>query len=98
MKDAEKRISEILDSLDGIERAQPDAKVFDRFSVTLKSGKVIRLIPDKKQMVGIAASLLLLAGINFAVCYRYDKKQDNTAFGKSPFANEYFDYLHSIEF
>ncbi|MBL0103585.1 MAG: hypothetical protein IPP51_07445 [Bacteroidetes bacterium] len=49
-------------------------------------------------MVGIAASLLLLAGINFAVCYRYDKKQDNTASGKSPFANEYFDYLHSIEF
>ena len=98
MKDNENRITEILESLEGIERAQPDAKIYDRFSVALKSGKVISLIPDRKHLIGIAASLLLLAGLNFAVCYRYDKSQNNTASGKSPFAKEYFDYLHTIEF
>lgn len=88
-------IDRILDSAKNIRRAPIDPRITEKAMSEIASMKVRAFNFSGRWKAGIAASLLLLAGINLAVCLLV--KTPKTSAEKA-IGNEYFHYLNTSNY
>ncbi len=91
-----KEIEKTLESLNGMQKAEPDAFFYDRLISTLENRevKVISIAP--RLVWQAAAGLLLLVAMNIFVWSRATPNE-NTQTAGNPVAQEYFSYMKSVQ-
>ncbi|MCX6273915.1 MAG: hypothetical protein NTV09_01740 [Bacteroidetes bacterium] len=95
MNQKENWIQGTLNTIDTIKRADISPELADRLSkISFAGGKVISIRPVIKW--AIAASIVLLAGINIITILRYNSPMKSGQSENNPVYTEYFSYLNTL--
>jgi hypothetical protein len=95
MQTKEQFIEQVMSSTDGMSRATANPLLTDKIMEQVQGNKrrTVPLIPRSAIWLA-AASLLLLVGVNVAVCLQAQTVKSNTN-TTNPVADEYFSYLNT---
>jgi hypothetical protein len=94
-----KKAKEALNSLDGIQKAEPSELFYERVLLRLenKEARVIRLTP--RTVWQAAACIAILIMLNVLVCVHFSKNNNQrTQASRNPVTEEYFSYLRTAQF
>jgi hypothetical protein len=95
MNTREQRIGEIMESLDGMHRAQGDPLLHEKVEARLgKSGRTA-FLPATGLLLKIAAGLALLISVN-VISVVYYTRSASAETSSNPVATGYFSYIKTI--